>query len=222
MLGLKFLILNTLILSSAVAAHPTPGEQAVFTPHQDTGPSKVVSDDDFPGWIDPRINGGRFLDVRPLCRHFTFSISMTTTVHDSNTRRATKCDHIREIRPIHSYGIRPTFLCEVSFTFSKLGSLHLLFVGPLDTQKNVWVCILDIFTRPTLETETGRSNNSILHDNTTSRFGGHVGRASRGVITSEHGIRMERMLIQEPGLLELPKKRSALMISTLHSKFDFV
>lgn len=54
------------------------------------------------GWIDPRINGGRLLDVCPLCSLRTVD-SFPCVVVVGGTRGTTQCYHIcqfRSIRPL--------------------------------------------------------------------------------------------------------------------------
>ena len=45
------------ILLLTVVAHPTAGDTQAVISHK--------SSSEYQGWFDPRVNGGRFLDVRP-------------------------------------------------------------------------------------------------------------------------------------------------------------
>ena len=54
-----------------------------------------------------------------------------------------------------------------------------LFAGLLDTRKNVWGCIMAMYTKLTWEMEMDGNRKHFSHDNTTFQSGEHAGRVLR-------------------------------------------
>lgn len=64
------------------------------------------------GWFDPRINGGRLLDVR-ASTIIIYRVLISSLVYQSSLWRTIKRYYHRKVGPIHSHRKRPPYLRQV-------------------------------------------------------------------------------------------------------------
>lgn len=103
------LLLIPLVL---VVAHPIAGDSQVII--------GVKSSPEYQGWFDPRVNGGRFLDVRPRSNDVDRINAVTDVLSDavrepraSISWRAAEHHHHRPFRPLHPHRRRPSDILQV-------------------------------------------------------------------------------------------------------------
>ena len=104
-----YLLLISLVL---VVAHPITGDSQAIIGGK--------SPSEYQGWFDPRVNGGRFLDVRPRSNDVDRIKAVTDVLSDavhepqaSIPRRASEHHHHRPFRPLHPHRRRPSDILQV-------------------------------------------------------------------------------------------------------------
>lgn len=85
----------------------------------------------FVGWYDPRILGGRFLDVRHGEVFRVKFALINHTVHHQNQGGTSECHHFWLIRFLHPYRRGLSRLCKVSWLPNNIFQFNLLFIRSL-------------------------------------------------------------------------------------------
>ena len=99
--------LSFLFAHSSPLALEDDGKQVAFAVSDDLG-GPVYEDGELPplkdteGWIDPRLNGGRFLDVSLdlIYLAIAFTLSLVVVYHQE-ARRTSQYHYFESIRPVH-------------------------------------------------------------------------------------------------------------------------
>ena len=162
-------------LASPLDFHGSQTSQTVLdTDHGNV--NLTASGEAFIGWHDPRMNGGRFLDVSDdqKDKRGTQSKEMIP-VHEQEVRRTAEHHHFCLIRSIHHDRRRVPSLHQVR-CIQCLPFLPYVFSDRSDILRNVWGCTSATSTMRTLVTETDGSRNNFLRGSTISQYGERVGR----------------------------------------------
>lgn len=148
---------SPLALVETTAQTPLVASDSLSAPRYDRGELPPLRDTE--GWIDPRLNGGRFLDVRHDEPRTELG-SHHSLVYNQKIRRTSQHNNIFPFRPVCPGRVGLARLCQVCvhrYTAATYYSQSM--IDPLALLENASDCIMAISTMPTWAMDSDVSLN---------------------------------------------------------------